>query len=659
MGSKPKIGSLKLKSITGSIWFFPGILTIILVGLTAVKVSGSSIGMYYTYLYGNQKDPALIFNQSRDVRTDEWIVRTPKNISQTNNHYSRINQNIGLGEDESVSLDLPYKDWSALFRPLDWPFLVLPLEYAFAMKWWLMGILLIIGAYFFVLYLLPGKRLIAACIGLALFFSAFVQWWYEYDTFASLFYPLFISLVFMNLIRTKRLKTSWLLSFLLAYLLACFALVLYPPFQIACGLVLATFAIGYLMEAHQRLNHNELLKKIGLGVFSVILASLILLIFIETRSGPVKALEHTVYPGNRITQSGGYSFSNFLSGNLDFQLQFSSKAANYRINGGQTNQSEASNFILLLPFLLLPSFYLMWRCWRTNKKVDWPLAAVNILFVVLLLRLFAPYFNNVFKFLLLDRVPHQRLIIGIGFLSIIQSVLFIRSLRSLKKPLASWPKILIYCLLILALELLIAIHIHNDSPGFIGHYRLLVFSLPVPVIAYLILARKYEWGLAILVVFSILTSAGVNPVYKGMSVLTNTPLSLQIQKLAAHNDGRWVTEGLIWEQFPQMNGAPSLSGVYSYPQLNLWHSIDRGKQGAIYNRYAHAEFVINRSGENETSLKLVGPDHFQVRTNACSGFLRENNVHFLLTTQAVSAPCTNLIQTIPYPATKFYIYHIN
>jgi hypothetical protein len=67
----------KSKKFLRGIWLFPAICTVVLILLTFFKVSGSSIGAYYPAFYGSQKDPALLLNKFRGVRSDEWVVRTP------------------------------------------------------------------------------------------------------------------------------------------------------------------------------------------------------------------------------------------------------------------------------------------------------------------------------------------------------------------------------------------------------------------------------------------------------------------------------------------------------------------------------------------------------------------------------------------------------
>lgn len=157
--------------LLASIWLFPLLLTAALFILTACKISGSSLGIYQTLFYGHsQKDPALLFNKPREIRSDEWVVNTQMVIAQKNNDFKRINQNIGHGQDMSVVIDAPYREWSQVFRPQNWAFFVLPLEQAFAFKWWLLAYLLMLSCYFLVLALLPGRRLLAAALATGLFF---------------------------------------------------------------------------------------------------------------------------------------------------------------------------------------------------------------------------------------------------------------------------------------------------------------------------------------------------------------------------------------------------------------------------------------------------------------------------------------------------------
>src|SRR5882724_2794072 len=102
MKAKNKLAQTRLQAGLNSIWLFPASLLAILVLLTVFKISGSSIGTYYSYFYGNKPDPALLLNRPRPIRSDEWLVNTQMGLAQKNEGYPRTNYNIGNGEDMSL-----------------------------------------------------------------------------------------------------------------------------------------------------------------------------------------------------------------------------------------------------------------------------------------------------------------------------------------------------------------------------------------------------------------------------------------------------------------------------------------------------------------------------------------------------------------------------
>ena len=663
MGAKRQTSRISVFILLkNSIWFFPATLTVLLVIMTAFKISGSSIGVYYPYFYGNKtKDPSLLLNRPRTIRSDEWLTNTQLTIAQKNDGYKKVNQNVGNGENTSIILDVPNKDWSTFFKPQNLVFFVLPFEYAFALKWWLMGYLLILSCYFFMLFLMPRRRLLAALVGLGLFFSPFIQWWYQYITLAPIYYSLFTSLAFMALVRTKNKKTILLLGLAITYLLVCFALVQYPPFQIACALAAVFFLIGYLLEQKHTINKKDLLPKIAALVCAGIVAGAIVLIFIKSNQMAYDATRNTAYPGHRNISSGGFDGSRLLSSELAFQFQFTKDAVNYFFPlRGIANQSEASNFIYLMPFLVIPEIALITYDYRKRQKINWVLLATLVLFGLLMIRMLTSYLSTFFKLMALNQVPVNRLLIGLGLLGIINLILLIRNLSS--KYGFDFPNLAAfgYSLLVFIIEALAGKHIQNLSPGFVNTSRLLILCLPIPIIVYLLMRKRFVFATSVLLVFSILSAGGVNPLYRGTTVLTNNKLSSAVQNIAHAHNGRWVTQDTMLENFAIANGIKSLSGVYSYPQLEIWSSLDpHHAQTDIYNRFAHVDFEVGR--QNDTKLLLRGGDDILATTGACSQFLKEEDVHFWLTDEkpGQTPTCAKMIDTVIYPGNSFYIYQLD
>ena len=169
-------------------WLFPGLVISLLIGLSVMQLSGSSVGVYDSFF--GRSTPDLVNGQPRTVRSDEWMVTTPLTAAQQAEQFPTTNQDIGEGQDMSLVVDVPYADWSSLFKPQNWAFFWLPLDMAFAFKWWSLAALLLLAVYSFVLFFAPQRYLLAALISLAFLFSPFIQWWYQSITVLPIAYGL-------------------------------------------------------------------------------------------------------------------------------------------------------------------------------------------------------------------------------------------------------------------------------------------------------------------------------------------------------------------------------------------------------------------------------------------------------------------------------------
>ncbi|HLG90989.1 MAG TPA: hypothetical protein VI336_02400, partial [Candidatus Saccharimonadales bacterium] len=204
----PKRNTSKLlRWLKTSIWAFPIILGIFFILLTASKISGTSVGIYHEVLYGAEsQDPDQLYGRPRAIRSDEWLAGTQIIISQAHNEFPRFNQDLGSGRDVSLLAEAPAWDWPTLFKPQNWSFFVLPLEYAFAFKWWFLMYLLIVTVYFFVLRILPREKKFAVLFSIAVGLSPFVLWWYQSAGFLSLAYGFLAIILSMRIINSEPIR---------------------------------------------------------------------------------------------------------------------------------------------------------------------------------------------------------------------------------------------------------------------------------------------------------------------------------------------------------------------------------------------------------------------------------------------------------------------
>lgn len=647
------------KKFAHSTWAFPVVLLIPLILLTVLGISGSSIGQYNTLLNGaGTHDANLIANEPRSIRSDEWLVNTQQVIIQSEQNFPRFNHMIGNGQDMSIT-EAPVKDWTTVFRPQNIAYFILPLEQAFAFRWWLIGYLLIVSCYLFALAVLPGRRLFAILISVALFFSAFVQWWYLYGTLAPLYYSLFIATIVMYISRQKSLRNKFFFTGLLGYLFACFALVLYPPFQIACALVLVAFLLGYAIHRYFKDGWRKLLQNILFVVGGAILGVAVLIAFIFSRIDVVNTINNTAYPGQRSLSSGKFYPEHFMASHLGHQFLSEGATAQYLIDNksGHTNQSEASNFLLLVPFLLLPAILILFKERVNTATMNWSLLTLSVLFIVFLLQLFAPQFTALSKLFLLNKVGDARLLIGVGLLNIMFLIAFVKSFskKEIKLPLSM---VLAYCVFVLIIELLISMSAHTDFGSFISLKRALLFSIPLPIIIYLILTKRFIASALGYLAFSVFISAPINPLYRGLDIITGNPLSVAIKEIGSTSDERWVSDPGYIENLVALNGESSLSGVYNYPQKELWKTIPEA-DATSYNRYAHVGFQVDNNESLNPKLELVSADSFVVTQGGCGSYFTDHRVSFILTTRIINSSCLTKVKAIHFSQNTFYIYKLN
>lgn len=654
-----------LSRLMRSVWFFPALLVVILFCLTALRISGSSIGAYYNAFYGNNsKDPSLLLNHPEGIRSDEWLVTTQLTIAQSVAGYPRVNPNIDSGRDMSIVGDAPYKDWSTIFKPQNLAFFILPLEYAFAFKWWLLLTLTIISLYFLVLRFFPGKRMFAALIGTATGCSPFLFWWYATGTLGPIFYGSFIILLGMRIINGDKFTlfggrfgqySTLIYSLSLAYLISCFALLLYPPFQIPVGLVIVVLLAGMYIEKFgfgKKLFHQPSLGRLCTFFTGILLAGLVVFSFVHTRTNVISAIQHSNYPGVRSINSGGSPVHELFSTFLQPELQSISHAANY-----YTNQSEASQFILLLPFLFIPGFVLLYKERRSLRRVNWPLLATQLLITVFLLRLFFPHLNSLDRLLGLNQVPHSRLFIGLGFIGVIQLILILTSLERLKiKQRALSLHAGYYALVCLAVLAWSGQFNHDHWPIFARSVYLVGFlAIWFSLIIYSFLSKRLILGASLLFLFTMASVFHIHPLYRGLGPYYNGAIVKAIQEVSKPGD-TWVNlDNLLYENAPLLANRNSLSGIKPYPDPKIWELTGDSQAKLITNRYAHVIFNSDPGLINQ--LVLTGPDSFQVKF-ACTPFII-SQVKFALTPHTLDLPCATDIKEISYPNVTFYIYKIH
>lgn len=652
-------------SFTGSIWLFPVLVITIFSLLVIFRVNGSSIGIYNQAISGESHDPNLLLGKSRSIRSDEWLVTTQMVIAQKEAGYPAINTNIGNGQDMDILLDVPAKDWSQIFRPQNHAFFMLPFENAFAYRWWFSGVILVLAVYFLSLFFLPKRRLFASLIAIAAFFSPFFQWWYINTTLSCVAYGIVIFLLFANLITTDKKHAKVLLSMGLSYALISFAILLYPPFQIPCAIAIFLLAAGYMWYLYPGKGILSIVRKYWLYFACIIIGVIgILGVYLYQNRTVINIVQNTAYPGKRVVESGGYSITHLLSGHLALKQLTMSSAIKYNdTQAGVANQSETSSFLFISLFLIAPILFIFLN--KKTRKIYRPYRPVFIcvaaIYAIFLGWLFIPNLPLLGAITKLNTVPQNRLIIGLGLINIVTVILF-AWIYARSKYILSIKQSIIFSVFSLSISLLVSVMIYQMMPGFISLPLAIALAFPLPIIEYLWLRKHFELGAGILVAFSLIGGALVNPLYVGLGSAVNNPLISAIKEYPG-SSGRWITEDGLLENTPFMAAKPALTGVFAYPQNSIWKVIDNGNSEDVYNRYAHVTYNIDRdpSVTVPTGFAKSGPDQLIIRTEICSSFLHISGVRHIITSGVIpptDMSCVTNTKIVSLPQRTYYIYTI-
>lgn len=640
------------------VYYYPLAILLILVALSAFKISGTSIGSYQKALYPQgSHDSNLLLNSPREIRSDEWRVVTQAIIAQKEAGFPHINKNFNEDLDMSLLTDAPYIEWSVLFKPQHFSFFVMPLENAFAFKWWLLLVFLLLSTYFLCLKLVPNRIVFAICVSVIAGFSPFVFWWYQTTTILSLAYSILIILFGIRLIDRDQIRickkelstrTSTIINgVVFAYLLVAFALLLYPPFQIPVALIAGFFLLGYLLNAIRKKTKRQIAMLLIPFACAVALTGVICGTFILTRADVVGTISSTAYPGKRSVPSGGYDINHLLVNFLQLQLIENNSQSNYYFN-----QSEESSFILLPLFFIVPLAFILVYLYVRKKQLDWIIIGLLIPCLLILAHMFIPFASPVSKLFFLHLVPIERAIIGLG-LSAILILIYIAHLyqKTIKISHKMQWVIAGYVFIFCMLAILSGLHIREMYPNLIPSRKLLVlYALILYAGLYLFLRGKTAVGAVILALFSIVSVWQVHPLYVGFGEIYNHKLTHAIKTISNPDDTWAVAEDVRFENLPQMSNRKAITGIAFYPNLDFWDKYSESNNRDIYNRYAH----IVLDDKTTQPILLVQKDIFVVSTQC--GRKLTTQIDFMLSTRPIEKSCYTLVKTIVYPNQTFYIY---
>lgn len=613
---------------------FPTLLILLVLTLATFHIHGSSMGEYYKIIYNTEDDPSLLFGQSRGIRSDEWVGTTPIFISQMRNNLASVNPDVAYEINQGYGYGIPTDNIFTIFRPQLWIFfLTNNMGFAFSFYWWFRIFLLVLSFYLLLLEITKKNSILSVLGSLLLLVTPFIQWWLVFDTITMISFGI---LFFIRLIKSGRLLNQVLSGIGLTYSLISFALILYPPFQIPLAWVALFIGIGVIIQNKKELllDKKSLLIKIVLFTSSAIITGIIILLFIKSFEDVINLMTGTIYPGSRFIPPGMGDFRRMLSGFFNILLQKNSNGVPFG------NQSEASNFFMLYPFLGIWMVYSNIKILLNKKSPDWIglFILISLLFLTTWYLLPLPEIFSKLTFLYM--VPADRLTIALGFANYL-IIINMLSKKIYVPQLNNKSELLLTIIIVFLTGLTyykVGLYLYELNNNFFSwpaivsdNLKILGVTLFTPILVFLVMQRRYL-SLAILVIFGIFSTILVNPLYQGLDTMIGTPLAKEIQKISSEDDSPWIIYGqFIFAHYSLANGAHVINGMHNYPQFEIWNVIDpERKYQNIYNRFAHV--IVSEKTANEEPLSLIQNDAIELNINPCDSKLDELQVKYILST---------------------------
>jgi len=509
-----------------------------------------------------------VLGEARPIRSDEWAVATPYYQIAVANQFGPRNELSPYKEPLKAYFALPSRDWSMVFKPDLWGFLVLDPAHAFALHYALLALAMVVG-FTLLLRQLGCSPNYALALSLILFLSQFVQAWWTSNA-PVLAYTAWPAVIFLW-------KTDWRIRAAgIFYVTACWLIgELYPPIIISSALAI-TALVAAFRPAGLRVGSSlmaGLAVGCGAGIAWLHFADLI----------PV--MKATVYPGQRLFDGGGVHGLQILAHVFPFLVT----ARFEPLPLWQTNFCEVAVVGTFLPlamacFCRAPSF----PAWiRTNgvAMAVW-LGAVAVLLAWLTCPLPGAFFPG------LNLVAPGRMVWGFGLLVFLGcGVLGSRMTWTVTRG-----RLVCFLSMVALAAAYSKIWLAREAREAIRFDVLIIILMPV-----LLFLRQYrpqylsDRGLvtAAVLLTTLLTFGRFNPIQSAIPVFEKdrSVVGTALRAYAAANPKGWAIENRHYGAVLNGAGVPAINHVLLQPQLAFFRKaypgMDRAQFDQVFNRYAH------------------------------------------------------------------------
>lgn len=576
-------------------YIFAGLVLILGVLL---GISGSSIGMWAKSLpFGS--DTGLLLGVPRDSRTDEYALFTGMSFAQYYDpqgpwpYFGHVLR--GATTDMFMVYGQPVADPSIVFRPFQIGYLFLGLERGLSFFWCGRIVALFMASFEFGRLLTGDRRFLSLGFAALVSFAPVVSWWFSINCFVEMLIFLEVTILAFDKyfeLNTRVGRTGIII--VIGYSLCCFALTLYPAWEIPLAYVLISLVVGFLIP-----RRDIFIKRVkedkAIILLSILVAALAMIAVALHSSQAISSVVNTDYPGQRLNLGGGDALLAFrypLSAFLPYV------PCNSLSNLVSTSPDNLTSFFDFFPLGLILCFINYKFC----RKIDF--VSASLIVVILFLGLYCAIGFPVLlaKITLMGKSIPQRCFVVFSFANLI--LLF----RELSKIQHSSNHFLFFVLPCLFASLLISYLCSLNERAFLSPMRLFVIFLLLFLAWFLIFSGHVNYFCGLCIAIAFVSGATVNPVQKGIDVVDSNPLIMEMRTIEADNSSaKWVAAVGWKSNLALFAGVPTINTTNVYPNEDLWRVLDpHGLHKKIWNRYSHLNCsIVNHSRDKKFKLKQV------------------------------------------------------
>ncbi len=598
---------------------------LLLVVLVALEISGSSIGMWISYLPEGE-NPGLLWNLARTERSDEWATFTPLAFTSFFNPEGKFSyfNSIARGTltDSFLVYGQPVLDIAIVFRPFQIGYLFLGMSRGLSFFWCSRLIALFLSSLELGMLLTKKNKSLSALFAVLIAFAPVVHWWFSVNSLVEMLVAgnCFILMINQWIHNRSVIKRS-LYALIMGICGGGYILALYPAWMVPLGYVYLALFIWVIYENRKNISVQKM-DVIPLFIFLFVCVGGVLHVFLQSKDA-LNLVLNSAYPGKREALGGGgihWLFNYVLTLFTAFYTTGFEVAA----------CSEFSAFLSLYPIGYVLAVYTLIR----RKKTDMLLILAMLFEIVLDLYAVVEFPAFLAKITLLSWSITNRVAQVSGFFQIILIVRSMTLLGELRKTQEGAADVSLFkkeyigkaavCVVSFCCAAAVLWQSKKIQPNYWKTVMILAGAAALFVLFYCVLRSRKQmmqraaiwlWGLA-----AVFSSVLVNPVQRGIDVVYENPMIQEVQRIVKEDpDAKWAVDNLGYpmNNSLMMAGASTINSTNVYPNLDFWGQFDPdGAYEDIYNRYAH--IVVNLTAEGETEaagkekFELIQADLFKV-----------------------------------------------